>query len=83
MITATAIDRIAAEVSAIYCVAEQYGLQSASVSGIYRMDSHSDGVSFRVCVSVNGTHAFQPRFRQREDAEAFREAVGAALDRLA
>lgn len=81
MTTAIDADLVAQDVAAVLAVLEREVVTSASVSGVYETDSRSAGHHFRVCVSVNGRHVWQPRYSRREDAEAYREAVGDALDR--
>lgn len=77
-----AVDAIAAEVAAVVAVVERHGFHHASVSPVYLTGREPDAW-WRCCVGVNDSHAFQPRFRHEADAEAYREAVTAALDRLA
>lgn len=81
MSAAVDADLVAQDVQAVLEVLRRELVTSASVSGVYETDSRSDGHHFRVCVSVNGWHVWQPRYSRREDAVAYREAVGAALDR--
>lgn len=76
------MEAVALAVSEVLAVLEpEPTIVTASVSAVYTTQRKGEPCYWRCCVSINDTHVFQPRFGSAEDAEAYREAVGQALDR--
>lgn len=80
--TALDVDAVALAVSDVLKVLDAEDIVvSASVSNVYATGREGEAVFWRVTVSVNDRHVFQPRFGSQDDALAYRVAVGEALDR--
>lgn len=73
------VDRVSLELREVLAALERVTVvEAASISGVYEA-----GGAYRVAVSLNHAWAFQPRFGSLVNAEAFRDAAAAAIERAA